>query len=95
MEYPIAQATQHPIMETFRVQSYRQALLSQDPEAATLLGELMFQVLSETPFAPSAVRLSFAGDSNIWCIVYYNTWCVAVIGNGDLLPSLSCTLYES
>jgi hypothetical protein len=45
--YPVGQASQHPIMENFRVQSYRQALMSQDPEACTILGELMFQVQTE------------------------------------------------
>lgn len=42
--YPVCQASQHPVMENFRVQSYRQALMSHDPEACIILGELMFQV---------------------------------------------------
>jgi hypothetical protein len=56
IEYPIAQAGQHPIMENFRVQSFRQALSNQDSEVADILGELMFQVRLGTP--PSHVSES-------------------------------------
>ena len=43
-DYPVRQATLHPIHENFRVQSFRQALMSEDPNSAVLMGELMFQV---------------------------------------------------
>ena len=45
-EYPVRQATLHPIYENFRVQSFRQALLSEDANRASIMGELMFQVRS-------------------------------------------------
>ena len=43
-DYPVRQATLHPIHENFRVQSFRQALLSDDANRASIMGELMFQV---------------------------------------------------
>ena len=42
-EYPVRQATLHPIYENFRVQSFRQALLSEDANSASIMGEIMFQ----------------------------------------------------
>ena len=42
--YPVRQATLHPIFENFRVQTFRQALLRENPDQAQLMGELMFQV---------------------------------------------------
>lgn len=51
-DYPVRQATLHPIYENFRVQSFRQALMSEDPSSATLMGELMFQVSLSNQILP-------------------------------------------
>lgn len=46
IEYPVAQATQHAIQENFRVHAFRAAMSSQEADFPSLLGEIMYQVLS-------------------------------------------------
>ncbi len=56
-DYPIRQATLHPIYENFRVQSFRQALLSEEADSARLMGELMFKVSHVLHLAFSVTHL--------------------------------------